>query len=279
MINYDARRNCLYQPHLTATVFNETLQNMDDWVCAELSRLAYTPFERDATQNARLLFALQAGGFEWIEGFCTDSTQAFAVRLRATGRAVLVFRGTEPDAADFATDISTWKTPWNAGSHVHQGFANALDSVWDKIERALGSSLRNCIFTGHSLGGALATLAASQVQSSQTRLVTIGSPAVGDQAFAQSLAGSDVQRYVNCCDIICTLPPAWLGFAHVGALRYVDAAGQLRTPAPSHEAIEQDQSAARRAYWHDAAWKVGTVVLRDLADHAPVNYIRALMPD
>lgn len=283
MLDYDPRRTSLYQPYLEATVFGDTVQHVDAWVCAELSRLVYTPFEHDLAQHARLLSELHLAGFDWIEKFIAGSTQAFAVRLRATGSVVLVFRGTEPDLADFATDVQTWSAPWlmdgTVHGYVHQGFAKALDDVWPDIAHTLGDALQTCIFTGHSLGAALATLAASRVQSPLARLVTIGSPAVGDADFVRTLRDVDIERYVNCCDVVCTMPPAWLGFAPAGTLRYINAAGQLQAVTPDADAMAQDKSDARWDYLHNQAWQVGTVILRDLADHAPMNYIRALMPD
>jgi Lipase (class 3) len=277
-MDYDAQRSSLYQPYLASTVFSQAVAHVEPWVCAELSRLVYTPFERQQDHKARLLAALDTGGFEWVTHFQDEGTLGMAVRLKATGAVVLAFRGTEPDLADFATDARTWQTDWPTGGQVHKGFAQALDSVWPQIEHALAAELSTCIFTGHSLGAALATLAASRVQSQLTRVVTIGSPAVGDVDFVNTLAHVDVQRYVNCCDVICSLPPPWLGFMHVGSLHYVDSQGVAHNPAPPQEAIEDNQSAARLAYLRHTAWRHGTVVLRDLADHAPINYIRALVP-
>jgi pimeloyl-ACP methyl ester carboxylesterase len=277
-MDYDAQRSSLYQPYLSPSVFSETVLHLDPWVCAELSRLVYTPFEHHLEYNARLQSALQVAGLEWIEYFHDAGTLGFAVRHIPTGTVVLVFRGTEPDLADFATDALTWRTDWPTGGHVHHGFAQALDSVWPQIEHRLGEQLKTCVFTGHSLGAALATLAASRVQSPLARLVTIGSPAVGDAAFVQTLANTEAQRYVNCCDVICTLPPLALGFAHAGAMHYVDANGLNHPVLLSEAAMEQDQRSARVAYLRDTAWRHGSVVLRDLADHAPINYIRALLP-
>ena len=37
-----------------------------------------------------------------------------------------------------------------------------------------------------------------------------------------------------------------------------------------------DQIDARAEYWAKYAWKVGNVKNRDLADHAPLNYVSAL---
>ena len=40
--------------------------------------------------------------------------------------------------------------------------------------------------------------------------------------------------------------------------------------------MEEDQSTARKKYLLEHAWRFGNVVTRDLADHAPINYVSAL---
>jgi Lipase (class 3) len=277
-MDYDAERTSLYLPHLAATVFDDAAEHAHDWVCAELSRLAYTPFHHDLMQNARLLSELKTGGFEWVDDFHTTGAQAIALRLLANGKLLLVFSGYEPSFVDFATDRHAAKTPWPPGGQVHLGCAKLWADMWPAIQHRLGNQLDACIFTGHSMGAALATLAASQVQSPLARLVTTGSPAVGDAAFATTIAGMEIDRYVNCCDVICTLPPPHLDYVHVGALRYIDSAGEVHTRPPQPEEIFQDQNAARFAYGDETKWLKDATESRDLADHAPINYVLAMLP-
>jgi hypothetical protein len=58
---------------------------------------------------------------------------------------------------------------------------------------------------------------------------------------------------------------------------YIDSAGQLRT-SMTREKIEADRTRARIDYLRDEAWRTGAVLVRDLADHAPINYERVLFP-
>lgn len=277
-MDYDAERTSLYQPHLAAPVFDEAVAHVHDWVCAELSRLAYTPFQHDLMQNARLLSELKMGGFKWVDDFHTPGAQAIALQLQASGKLVVVFSGCQPHFMDFATDKHNLKTPWKEGGQVHLACAALWADLWPTMQHRLGSELNACIFTGHSQGAALATLAASQVQSPLARLVTIGSPAVGDAAFADSIAGMEIDRYVNCCDVMCTLPPAHLNYVHVGALRYIDSASVVHSRAPFAELIAKDQNAARLNYPNETKWLKDAVESRDLADHAPMNYVLAMLP-
>src|SRR5438132_7446472 len=77
--------------------------------------------------------------------------------------SVLAFRGTEgDDPTDLATDATALLTQWENGGRVHQGFAHALLDTWPIIQPLLESVEQTLLFTGHSLGAALATLAASK---------------------------------------------------------------------------------------------------------------------
>ncbi len=281
MIDYDPQRTSLYSPALRPTVFSSPVPlSVLPWMCAEMSRLVYAPFEKDPTQLQRLSSELRSADFTLLHTFNHDGTQAMAVRHGATDQLVVVFRGTEPDLADFATDLNGWSTPWPQGGDVHAGFCKALDAVWPQMTVALGrSALELAIFAGHSLGAALAQLAASRVQSSLAQLITIGSPAAGDDAFVATLAQLTQLHFVNCCDVVTRLPPDFLGFAHAGPVHYIDRSGQVHTPAHplAKEDIATDQNTARVEYNQHYAWQLGTVILRDLADHSPINYVRALM--
>jgi pimeloyl-ACP methyl ester carboxylesterase len=109
----------------------------------------------------------------WKGKFATVDTQGY---IAADAHAVLVcFRGTEPARpADIVTDLSytvAVAAAYGAGS-IHGGFLNAIDSVWDDIAAKIaefGAGRQTVWFAGHSLGGALAVLAASRYEQLVTR--------------------------------------------------------------------------------------------------------------
>ena len=78
------------------------------------------------------------------------------------------------------------------------------------------------IVGGHSLGGALATLCAIDLQYNHPELniqcVTLGSPRVGNWWFYKSYNKRvpNTVRIVHGNDIVARLPPAWLFYKHVG---------------------------------------------------------------
>jgi pimeloyl-ACP methyl ester carboxylesterase len=87
--------------------------------------------------------------------------------------------------------------------------------VWADVTEAL--SLAHAVrpwFTGHSLGGALATLAADR-HGDSAAVYTFGSPLVGDDAFAAGFNNRHEGRsfrYVNGDDLVTRVPPF---FTHI----------------------------------------------------------------
>jgi pimeloyl-ACP methyl ester carboxylesterase len=154
---------------------------------------------------------------------------------------------------------------------VHRGFAKAARAVLPElvpwVEDRAASRL---ILAGHSLGGALATLAATVLRP--TLVVTLGAPRVGDAAFAATVPEALV-RFVGCCDAVTDLPPP-IGYTHPRAWTYLTRDAQ-RMENPPSSLVRGDRFRARLHYFARHAWTKGAVLVRDLADHAPINYARS----
>ena len=277
-ISYDATLAGLTQPGERDSLLGGVGFSAGDFdsVCAECARLAYVGFDRLTREKKRLDVALAQVGMAAstvIVDKGTD-TQAFGSTLR-DGRKLVAFRGTQPDRLrDLLTDGKASMVPWVTAGRVHQGFSEAFVSIRPAIEAFLvgGGGL---VFTGHSLGAALATLAASAFPGAT--LVTLGSPRVGDQAFVEGvIASSPVHvRYVDCCDVITTLPPPFPGFyVHCGDQLYIDRGG-IVSPGISELDMAVDQFRAQAEYAAQYALKQGDVPTRSFADHTPINYVRA----
>lgn len=270
---YDPSRKALITPARDATFFATGRPSAEPILCAEMARLAYAPFERDPATRAAVEAILRGIGFGTCSFFSAASTQGFLAQDATTPLAVLAFRGTELDPRDWETDLKARLVPWPEGGQVHQGFAEALATIWDPVDAALSTLRGRRLYTGHSLGAALATLAASR--RPPEALLTYGSPRVGDAAFVQATRTLTHQRYANCCDVVTRLPPEALGYRHPGPTAYLDRKGQLHA-SPTERLIDQDQRLARRRYFLRWTWRRGTMWTRDAADHAPINYVSAL---
>jgi len=106
----------------------------------------------------------------------------------------LIFRGTTTAnrKADILTDARIGITSNSAGLPVHTGFHHCFTSMLPDIKRFFDEHKGNikvvhCL--GHSLGGAVASLAADWVARTHkhpTKLYTFGSPRVGTDWFANS---------------------------------------------------------------------------------------------
>ncbi|NLK40205.1 MAG: lipase family protein [Clostridiales bacterium] len=140
----------------------------------------------------------------------------------------ITFRGTDSDA-DWRLDMRFWKKriPYDNKSskiRVHSGFINAYksDDVRLKIHKYITDDICNIQITGHSLGGALAVLCAVDLQynfpEKDYEVVIFGCPRVGNAAFARSYNKRvfNTIRVENGNDIVTKLPPAILGYRHVG---------------------------------------------------------------
>ena len=272
--HYNPTRKALVRPAEGARFFAGGRPTSEPVLSAELSRLAYAAFDRDPTARTELEATLRRVGFSRCTVFSAGSTQAFLAQDPTTPLSVLAFRGTELDPRDWATDLDALLMPWPGGGQVHKGFAEALNTMWSAVAAALATVTGRVLYAGHSLGAALATLAAAR--RPPHALFTFGSPRVGDALFAQAIATLDHHRYTNCCDIVCRVPPEALGYHHAGPAAYLDRTGQLHS-GPTDSFVTRDQAKARRRYLWRWAWRPGTVWTRDAADHAPVNYLSALV--
>ncbi len=251
----DATRFFVRDPLPRFDVAARTYSPANAWWLAEISRIVYRPAEAVTPSRRQLL---EAADFEEIETFSSAATGTGAMLVRshaAPAFAVLAFRGTEQKSQDFLHDADTWPVPAFGGSVlVHRGFKRALNSVWTAIDRALDRIDDPVFYTGHSLGAALATLAAAR--RSPQAVYAFGSPRVGDERFVDKLKSVPVYRVVCGSDIVASVPPESLGFRHAGEEHRIGPA-----PASADVAL---------------FWSAFATPPRALADHAPIRYVDGL---
>lgn len=109
------------------------------------------------------------------------------------------------------------------GGKAHQGFSNAWNEmsagVLETIKAALASHPSySVIVTGHSLGGAVATLGGAAIRAAGIPLdiYTYGSPRVGNDVLADFItaqAGGEY-RVTRTNDPVPRLPPIFTGYRH-----------------------------------------------------------------
>ena len=219
------------------------------WWLIEAATLAYADpsFAREHFQRA---------GLPEVRWFSGNSTQGYVAGNDEV--LIVAFRGTEirprPGTlnfgnivADLMTDVEFWLVESGRRGKVHRGFKRGLEEVWElqglyDYIRTQHTGNRSLWFTGHSLGGALATLAAQWYGPGCT-LYTFGSPRVGDLEFVESLAVS-AYRFVNHRDVVTRVPPAGL-YRHVGELYSIDSRGHIHpNPRPREDAAAESGAMA-----------------------------------
>ena len=169
-----------------------------------------------------------------------DTTQAYIMGNDRT--IVVAFRGTETkNLQDWRTDLKAGFTP-ECGGNVHCGFQGAVNHIWESLVVTIlqfRTNNQNLVLTGHSLGGALATLSAIRlVKAGQAvdALYSYGSPRVGNRAFRSEFNAVLLDRtfrFVNDEDGVARLPLKALGYCHVGQKFYFDRSGDLKHTIPS----------------------------------------------
>jgi Lipase (class 3) len=284
--NYSAEQDDLYYPCKRGNFFPNGRPTSDAAMCAEMARLAYCKqevsfaFDREKIANTlnRIGFAkcqfLESPGTQKGEGLhCFLAVREDSQKQNEL--AVLAFRGTDKDdPSDVAYDVDFSPKPWDEGGWVHEGFAHALAELGENsLDQLIQAVACRILFTGHSLGAALATLAAS-LRAPQA-LYTFGSPRVGDAAFVATLNKVECHRYVDCCDIVTRIPLEKMGFVHCGKPYYINRKRMVAFD-PSCLTIGMDRILAARDYLFKYTWQLGKVPVRELADHAPINYVWAV---
>jgi len=179
--------------------------------------------------------------------------------------AVLVFRGTSGKLENWIHNFNVFPSKWPSGGWVHKGFKKVFDGIWDDIHTALLSINRPIFYTGHSLGAALATLAASL--KPPRSLYTFGSPRVGNTAFIHSLKGIQIYRVINSGDIVSSTPPSLIPikFFHAGESYYLNH--------KHHHNISTDGFEEESTYKHPIHFRRWfPYPPKFLASHAPINY-------
>lgn len=185
----------------------------------------------------RQVWSWQFPQFKFLD---CDTTQAYIMGNDRT--IVVAFRGTEiKKLQDWTTDLKAGFKP-ECGGNVHCGFQSAIDHIWESLVVTIlqfRTKNQKLFLTGHSLGGALATLSAIRlVKSGQPvdALYTYGSPRVGNRAFRSEFNAILLDRtfrFVNDEDGVARLPMKALGYCHVGQKFRFDRSGHLEHTIPS----------------------------------------------
>ncbi len=245
---------------------------------AEASLLAYV------TEPAFIKTRLAKAGFSNAIFF--DRNGAFAFLAIREDALLLTFRGTEPaDRIDYLTDVKIVQKKFLDYGTAHQGFIEALDWISEDIDAAITTLLaenpRPAWVTGHSLGGALATLYSIRQHKVVTSVYTMGTPRLGGIKFAKNVEGLvNLYRLINDNDIIPRLPTPPF-YAHIGSTYFMSSKGELLKDPPftkkwdSHTKGHVDLiETLYKKHWLEGHFNA--VPTDYIVDHSPRLYAEAL---
>jgi hypothetical protein len=230
---------------------------------------------------------------------------AFLITSKCRRLAIVSFRGTPPtNIIDWLIDASVMSTQFGGSGHVHGGFYNNVTAVWNVVaarlqqivrewkesEQGAGSRALPAIFlTGHSLGGAMAAIAAAiafededyrELRDHLCGIYTFGQPMIGNKILADQCEqrfGKMTFRHVYNADIVPQLPPRTTGeFGHFGVTYRSARDGWTLRPRP----IKQLASVLLSLPVSGLAWvakqfpDLGWLEFPwSIADHSPINYL------
>jgi len=171
-----------------------------------IDAVGYDPDE----EKKKLEEELSAINMTLVYPFDKDGTQVILVNMKSA--LILAFRGTEATSLkDIKADAKAVTTRCESGGNVHSGFKEAFDTVAVQVQQYLDKpeyAEKPLYITGHSLGGALATIAAKRLshEGGIAACYTYGSPRVGDEDWIDDIK-TPIYRVVNAADCVTMLPP------------------------------------------------------------------------
>jgi len=191
-------------------------------VFAELSRLAY-----GAPNIVKNIFS--EGGLDQCIFVERAGAEAYVLGNRFD--CLIICRGTEPRQwNDIEADANALTIAVDVG-RVHSGFNSEVNELWPLLELHVRENTRPLWFAGHSMGGAMAAVCAvrcktSPIPSNPNAIFSYGAPRVGNRPYASVL---DVKHYrwVNNNDIVPRIPPAMMGYHHMGQEIYLNRKGKI----------------------------------------------------
>lgn len=188
------------------------------WWLAELCRTAYTPDWKELPRDRknqlphRENFLEERTPFVEVESFHKTGNHASLYRLaNGSDGTILCFRGTKKTRQWIMNTVIRphgWRRFRLEGdpdeAFVHSGFYVFFKRIWPLILPHLERLPRPWIFTGHSLGGALAQIAGAVAHPDL--LCTFGMPKTGNEEFHRLRNAERIWRVVNDTDLVPRLP-------------------------------------------------------------------------
>ena len=198
---------------------------------ARLSKEVYekTSEDDESPNEEKILKNLQGCDSNFISVHGANKNSAQAALIEHEEFLCMAFRGTD-ELADWLDNINAFSTKKLFGE-FHRGFFKSVEDVWepidDKFRELQGQKKRPLFITGHSLGGAMATIAAAKFIHEDkpfTSVYTFGQPRALTRDTARIFnmeCSSRFFRFHNNNDLVTRVPARLMGYSHVGSYFYI----------------------------------------------------------
>lgn len=144
------------------------------------------------------------------------------VEIAEDGTAVVAFRGSESHkdwVHNAMVPLRPLPSPHRSSVRAHAGFLRQYASLHARLLKLLREhEVKHVTLCGHSLGGALAVIAAAMLPEKVTcDVVTFGAPRAGNEELSAAAFSRCVEcvRVVHDRDVVPTVPLGVMGYAHV----------------------------------------------------------------
>jgi len=238
---------------------------------AKISNQTYAPPKR-----GQMLFG--TGNIRFDTTFISAAGSNVYVLSNETD-VIVACRGTEvKEWSDVSADASIDRVSSSTEPGlIHRGFKKYTDMVWQDVKNAVldvYTTNKQLWITGHSLGGAMATImayrfGANSIFPKPTALFTYGSPRVGNRDFIKQF--NEVithHRWVNDGDIVTKVSfSPW--YYHCGTMHHIDHKGNITVNYDRKFSLGRVINFISPTSWLK-------LVFSDVQDHSSVNYVKQL---
>lgn len=241
------------------------------WWLAETSRWIYNANGKARGHRVLSQKHLEGAGLHEIIHLSIGGTHASLVQSAASHHAgpftVLVFRGSS-GPANWIDNLLAFPTR----ARVHFGYARALLRVWRDLEPAVARLSAPLFITGHSMGGALAELAARRLPCAG--VYTFGAPGAVDPLSTEPQPTGTVYRVINYRDLAARAART-SRFLQAGEILYLTHSCEL-WHGPTKQSIARDRALGTRPLTRQLNRGRLFVIPEAISDHAPINYVAHL---
>lgn len=181
--------------------------------------------------EAKILENLTRDDSNFIQVVGADKNSAQGALIEHKKFYCMAFRGTN-ELADWIDNINAFAVD-NLFGKFHRGFWNSVEDIWEplysKYVELNKQNKRPLFITGHSLGGAMATIAASRLIHLDlpfTSVYTFGQPRALSRESARIFNAeckSRFYRFHNNNDLVTRVPTRLMGYSHVGTYLYISS--------------------------------------------------------